>query len=149
MTDSIPLSDLESANSAKFESIGDVYEGKIMSIDHRQQTDPKTGEKKFFPSGDPMMLFVISIKPDGADAVALWAKGGRFEAKQGEGESMLSAIGTAARAAEATTVEVGGTLAVKFTGLGEAKPGMNAPKLFRAQYRAPVQSIGADDLFSS
>lgn len=150
---SIPLNELESTNSAKFDNIGDKHVGTITAIDHRQQTDPKTGEKKEFPSGDPMMMWVITIQPDEGDAVALWAKGGKFEVAEGSGESMLSAIGTAVRAANATAVEVGAKLGVAHTGLGKAKgTGMNAPKLYTAQYEPPVAkpaSVGVEDLFNS
>lgn len=149
MTESIPLSDLESSKAAKFDNPGDKYVGAITAIDHRQQTDPKTNAPKFFQSGDPMMVYVITIKPDDGDAVALFAKGGKFEAVSGSGETMLSAIGTAVRAAGADSVQVGARLGVAFTGLGEQKPGMNPPKLFTAQYEVPKQSVPVDSLFSS
>jgi len=151
MTESIPLGDLEASASAKFGAIGDKVVGTITSIKHQQQTD-LDGKPKYFASGDPMMLYVITLQPDGADQVALWAKGGRFVAKVGTGESMLSAIGTAVRAAGASSVEVGGKLAMAFTGEGEAKAGMNAPKLFTAQYQPPTAeptAVPVDDLFSS
>lgn len=152
MSNSIPLHDLEASQSAKFDAIGDKYIGIITGIDHRQQTDPKTGIPKTFPSGDPMMLYVITLQPEGGDPIALWAKGGRFQAVQGTGESMLSAIGTAVREAGATSVEVGAKLAVAFTGEGETKPGFNAPKLYTAKYEPPQaqpQAVAVDDLFSS
>jgi len=151
MTQSIPLSELEASASAKFDNIGDKHVGIITSIDHRQQTD-LDGTPKTFPSGDPMMLYVVTIQLADGDTAALWAKNGKFEVASGSGEAMLAAIGTAVRASGASSVEVGGNLAVAFTGLGKAKPGMNQPKLYTAQYKPPTAapaSVPVDDLFSS
>lgn len=147
---SIPLSDLESSSSAKFDTVGQKHSGIITAIDHRQQTD-LDGKPKLFPSGDPMMMYVITIQPDGGDAVALWAKGGNYTPAKGTGMAMLPAIAAAAREAGATAIEVGAQLAVAFTGEGEARVGMNAPKLYTAQYRSPAakpQAVEVDDLFS-
>jgi len=148
---SIPLSDLESGAAASFQSIGDKHEGTIIAIKQTNQTDPKTGQPKLFPSGDPMPIWIITVQPPQGDPVSLWAKGGRFVAKTGTGESMLSAIGTAVRAAGASSVDVGGKLAVAFTGETEAKPGMNAAKLYQAAYQppAPQNASVPVDLFSS
>lgn len=151
MTESIPLTDLQQSQFAKFENIGDRYSGRIVGIDKRPQTDLTTGQPKYFKSGDPMMLWVITIKPEQGEAVALYAKGGRYAAAKGSGESMLSAIGAAVRSSGATSVDVGGMLAVEYTGDGEPKPGMNAPKLYAAQYQPPAPeaaSVSVDDLFS-
>jgi hypothetical protein len=153
MTQSIPLSDLESSGAAKFETLGDKHVGVITAIDHRQQTDPKDGTPKVFASGDPMMMYVLTIQPENGDAVALWAKGGNYADKiaHGTGDSMLSAIAAAVRAAGATSVEIGAQLAVAFTGESVPTPGLNPAKLFTAQYKAPEakpQAVAVDDLFS-
>ena len=148
MTESIPLSDLERSKAASFTEIGDKHGGRIITIDQKPQTDPNTGQPKLFPSGDPMMLWIIAIQPANGDAMALWAKGGKYVAVKGEGESMLTAISQAVRAAGASSLDVGGELVVQHTGLGEARPGLNAPKLYRAQYRPPAPaSVPVDDLF--
>jgi len=152
MSDSIPLTELEASAAAKFENIGDKYVGRIMAMKQQQQTDPKDGTPKFFASGDPMMLWIITIQPEHGDELALWAKGGNYTATTGTGASMLSAIGQAVRAAGATSVEVGGLLAVAYTGEQASNtPGFNPAKLFTAQYQAPVaapQAVQVDDLFT-
>jgi hypothetical protein len=65
---------------------------------------------------------------------------------------MLNAIGTAVRTAGASSLDVGGMLAVVHSGLGKPpSPGFNAPKLFTAQYQPPApqtQQVDVDDLFS-
>lgn len=143
---SIPLADLEAGNSAKFESFGDAYAGRITAMEERQQTDT-AGNLLTFNDGSPRMLWVITIQPESGDAVQLWAKGGRYKAAKGTGESMLAAIGLAVREAGADGVDVGGELAVSYTGDGEKTPKGGTPKLYTAQYRAPKASIPAADLF--
>jgi hypothetical protein len=145
---SIPLSQLESSTAAKFEQFGDKHAGRIVAIDQRQQTDPKTGQVKTFNDGSPQMQWVITLEEAG-QAVALFAKGGRFTPAKGTGESMLSAIGTAVRTAGAASLDVGGQLAVAFTGESEAKPGLNPAKLYAAQYQPPAPASVPVDLFSS
>jgi hypothetical protein len=149
---SIPLSELQSSPAAKFDAVGATFVGRITNLDKRANTDPVTGQVKTFQSGDVMYVWVITIEQDNGESVALWASGGKYVPASGQGESMLSAIGTAVRASEAGSVDVGGRLGVRHTGLGEAKPGLNAPKLYQAQYEPPAPSAGtipADDLFAS
>jgi hypothetical protein len=147
-TNSIPLADLESSPSAKFDNPGDKHAGTITAINQRQQTDI-SGKARTFDSGEPMMLWAITLQENDGETAVLFAKGGKFTAVSGSGESMLSAIGTAVRAAGATALETGGTLAVAYTGMGEAKAGQNAPKLYTAQYRAPAAASVPADLFAS
>jgi hypothetical protein len=147
-TNSIPLADLESSPSAKFAEIGDTYVGRIVSMVERQQTDMKQ-RPLTFDDGTPRMQWVITIETAEGDRAALYAKGGKFKAAAGKGESMLAAIGIAVRAANADGVDVGGELAVSYTGTGEAKPGQDGPKLYTAAYKPPAPaSIPAEDLFS-
>lgn len=147
MTNSIPLSDLESSPSAKFEKLGDSYAGRIVSLVERQQTNTE-GKALTFDDGSPRMQWVITIEQGNGDRVALYAKGGKFKPVTGTGESMLSAIGIAVRAAGAGGVDVGADLAVAHTGLGEANGAKNAPKLYTAQYRPATTSVPVD-LFST
>jgi hypothetical protein len=152
MTNSIPLSEMESSPAATFNQHGDKYVGRITTLKWQQQTDPKTGAPKVFSSGEPMMILLITIQPPAGDAVTLWAKGGsNFTAAQGSGHSMLVAISRAARAAGAENVDVGAELAVAYTGDTEASPGMNPAKLYTAEYRPtkPVTESVPVDLFSS
>jgi hypothetical protein len=151
MTTSIPLSELQSSPAAKFENVGDTYAGTITGLDERNQTDPVTGQVKTFASGDPQTVWVITIEQANGETIALWARGGNYVPNQGTGESMLFAIGTAVKNANASAVEVGGRLAVRHSGIGKpTAPGLSAPRLFVAQYEPPAnqpQSIPAADLF--
>jgi hypothetical protein len=145
---SIALADLESAPAAKFDTQGDTHRGTIVSLDHRQQTDPVSKTPKTFDSGAPMMVWVITIQPsDSEEALALWARGGRCDAAVGSGDPMLTAIAKAVKGAGASALMVGGELAVSFTGLGKADPGLSPTKLFTAQYRTPALGASVADLF--
>lgn len=152
MTTSIPLADLETGgNSASWKGkpFGFTYSGRVTNIEKRQQLDLTDGSPKFFPSGDPMPVWLISIEQENGETVVLWASKGAYKPAEGTGESMMGAIGTAVRAIGAEGLSVGDDLAVSYTGEGEAKRGQNPPRLFTAQVRpAPPVSIPAD-LFSS
>jgi hypothetical protein len=144
---SIPLSELQSAPAAKFEEMGDSNEGRISAVEWRKQTDPKTGQVKYFSSGDPMQQLVITIDTAKGESMALYAKGGNFPAVKGEGQSMLNAIAKAAKDAGAGSIDVGADLTVTFTGEGKKEPGLNAPKLYTAKYAAAKASVPVGDLF--
>jgi hypothetical protein len=149
MSTSVPLSAFESSSpAAKFEKLGDKVVGTIEAMNERQQTEFATGKPLYFESGDPKMQWVITIKTAEGESLSLYARGGNFEVGSGTGESLLSAIGTAVRAAGANEVVVGAQLAVVHSGLGKPKPGLNPPKLYTAQYQAPAApAVAVDDLF--
>ena len=135
MTQSIPLANLESSPGAKFEAIGAEHAGIITGFEERPQTE-LDGTPKTFDDGSPRMQWVISLRKDDDDVVALFAKGGRYKPETGSGESMLAAIGLAVRAAEADALDVGGRLRVVHTGLAKAAKG--TAKLYTAEYWPPA-----------
>ncbi|HEV8211640.1 MAG TPA: hypothetical protein VGP77_16050, partial [Vicinamibacterales bacterium] len=104
----------------------------------------------------PRMLTYIELQTDehvddDDDGIrSLYAKGGRnHEAAQGSGTSMEVAIAEAVKAAGCNSIDEGATLAVQHTGVAKVTVrGHNPAKLYRAQYKPPVQSVSADDLFN-
>lgn len=130
--------------SFKFETVGQVAKGPITELAMQQQRDFKTGLPKFWDAdGRPMMQLRVVIQTeernDDDDGLrALYLKG----------ESQ-KAVREAVKTAGAKTIEVGGILALAFTGLGEKKGNLDPPKLYKAQYKAPVpvdSVIDTDDL---
>lgn len=130
--------------SAKFDAVGKVVKGTITSAEVGQQRDFTTGLPKSWDDGKPMMQLVITLQTDERDP----------EVEDDEGirrlfarANMLNAVREAVRKTGGK-LEVGGKLAVKYTGDGEAKTrGHNAPKLYSAQYEAPTASaVSVDDL---
>lgn len=129
-----------SGRTAKYDTIGKTYKGVVVSRETRQQKDIANGTPKFWDSGDPMMEVVIRLQTDdrdepGDDGIRnVYARG-----------AMLRAIRDAVSKAQAGTVEIGGTLAIRYDRDGEAsKPGFTPPKLFVAQYKPPASTPSAD-----
>jgi hypothetical protein len=146
----VPLSDLGgNAPYAKFERLGETFAGTISRVSRQQQTEFGTRTPAVWANGDPKMQLVVELTLEDGERCTLYASGGNFKAATGEGESMEKAIALAAMRAGADTIEPGARLAVKFTGQGEpTKPGLNAPRLFTAQYQPPAPpSVGVEDLF--
>ena len=121
-----------SAPAVKFTNPGDTVKGTVTAVKKMEDRDLGTGQVKTWPNGDPKYVFVFTLNTDEGEA-SLWVRG-----------NMVSAIREAAHTANVKQM-VGTTLAVQFTGLGEAKKGFHAPKLFKAQIK-PGSTVTADDL---
>lgn len=120
------------APSFKFDGIGKTIKGKIVSATAAQQTDFDSGELLFWDDGKPRMQLVITLQTDERDADIDGDDGQRRIFAKG---AMLSAI---RKALAGQQMAEDGTLAVKYTGDGEAKrKGLHPPKLFAAEYQAP------------
>lgn len=121
-------------SAAKFPTIGTVVAGQIIrEPEAREQTDFQTGATLRWDNGDPKMQIVVQLATnqretgDDDGVRALYIKGG-----------MLNAVRDAVRKSGAKGLEVGGTLAITYSGDGEAsKRGFNPPKLYAATYTAP------------
>jgi len=141
--------------AARFDEVGDEVAGEITDIQVTQQTDMETGAPLTWSDGSPRKQLVITLATDernGDDddgTRRIYAKGGTYEAASGTGTSMKQAIGDGVKKAQASSIEVGGWLRVGHTGLGKkTNRGFSAPKLYRAEYKAPTKSVAAEDLFS-
>lgn len=113
--------------AVKLAATNDSVAGRIVSFEDYHTKDFKTGESKFFPSGDPILgtRIVLDTDPtkpdDDSSYVTLHA----------EKVNMLRAIAAAVRGAGKVDIEVGGDLAVTRTGMdGNAQT-------FSAAYSAP------------
>jgi hypothetical protein len=128
-----------SARAFKFEALGDVAEGTVISTAVRQITNMKTGEPEFFKSGDPKWQIVATLQtnlredPDDDGVRSLYIK-----------SFMMNAVKQAVAAAKADDLERGGHLTVVHTELGEAERGMSAPKFFTATYLRPSAQLLAE-----
>lgn len=148
----LPLGDLERGPSAKFPELGDKYAGVITSVKRTPQTDFDSGEVLTWNDGSPRLQTLIELELGDGTTTTLYAKGGKYEAAKGTGQSMESAIVAAVKAAGGTSIRRGDMLAIEHTGLGKvSRKGMNAPKLFTAEYRLaePANaSVAVDSLFT-
>ena len=144
----------EGGKSFPFEKVDDVCVGTVVSATVAQQTDLDTGEKLFWPSGEPRKQLIIALQtdlrngPDDDGVRTIYAKGGKYDVESGEGMSMKDALAAAVRAGKGNGIEPGDKLAVAFTGLGVRKNrGFSHPKLYTAQWSRPAASVSAKDLF--
>lgn len=133
-----------SGKTAKFETVGTLHKGVVVAREQRQQRD-MDGKPKYWDDGGAMMEVVLTIQTDerddaGDDGIRkLYVRG-----------QMLKAVKAAVSAAQAPTVDIGGTIAIKYDSDGEAsKPGFTPPKLYSAQYRPPAVTPGSTDLLGT
>lgn len=122
--------------AASFPHIGATVVGTVLSEPtKRPVTDINTGEIKTFQNGEPIHQITITMQTSERDASivddngqrTLWIK-----------NRMLNAVRDAVRAAGARGIEVGGVLAVTFTGEEASKVrGLNPTKLYVASYTPP------------
>lgn len=132
--------------SFKFEKIGDTFRGEIISLDMQQQRDFTSQAPLTWDDGRPrMQLRIVGVtdQRDGDDDNghrAIYVRG-----------NMQAAVRDAIKAAGAAKIEVGGTLAVRYSGDGEPpKKGLNAPKEYKAKYEPPTAqttAVDPDDIF--
>jgi hypothetical protein len=128
---------------AKFDQVGRTWKGPILAATTSQQTTIN-GEPKVWKDGHPMMQAVITIQTDEHDPAVADDDGRRRLFVKG---AMQQAVRDAVKAAGQKSIEIGGFLAVQYTGDGESQgPGFSPPKLYRAQYRPPA--VGVDDMLA-
>ena len=120
------------APAAKFPTIGTTVKGTVLKAEVTQQTDFDSGEPKFWDDGKPMLQIVLTIQTDERDPDIVNDEGERRIFVKGQ---MLQALRSALRAVGARDITPGDTIAVQYTGDGEAKRGMNPPKLYAVQVK--------------
>lgn len=119
---------------------GTTIGGPIVEIGEQiQQKDVNTGAPATWPDGNPKMMLPVTVATELRDPSVTDDDGHRTFWVSG---NLKKAIGSALRQAGAK-LAVGGTLAVTFTGYGEAKnKGHNAPREWTASYTPPAPGAG-------
>lgn len=131
------------APTAKFGHVGDTHRGRIVEMTTRQQKSIK-GELLTWDDGSPKMMAVLTIQTDERDPSIEDDDGKRRLFVKGD---MVRAVREAVRGAGRKMVELGGEVAVQYTGDGQARGvGYNPPKLYRAGYKPPA--VAVDDLMA-
>lgn len=122
----------------KDSQIGDQVTGKITAISLRQTRNYKTKEPEFWKDGEPREQFVVVVQTDLA----------QFDGDDGKRSLYVKwwshwrkAFAKAVLANGAEEPEVGGTLSVKFVGLGERDDDLSPAKLFEYQYAVPGATL--------
>lgn len=134
MTPEQMLASIESQSSkgAKFEQPGTSISGIIENVTANQIRDFRSRQPKFFDDGQPQMQVLVTINTGVTDPMVEDDDGRRTVYIKGFGlqrYAWLQALHNAGLR-KAAEVRPGDRFTATFTGFGEAKPGMNAPKLF-------------------
>lgn len=137
--------------AAKFESIGAVVKGAIVSAEMAQQRDFMTGKPKFWDDGNPCTQILIVLQTDERSPDIDDDTGLRMLYVKKPG-GMLKAI-HAALGKNKLSQSIGGILAVKYTGDGTPpSKGMSPPKLYAAKFtpigaasKSPVMPTASPD----
>ena len=155
MSDSLAINDISGGGKSwpgEEGQMGDTISGEIISVERVQQTSFESGEPLFWSNGDKRMLTKVTLQTelqdsDEDDGVrTLHAKGGNFEANKGEGLAMEKAIVEAAKEAKSSSLDAGGKLSIKLSGLSKPTTrGYQPARLYKAKYEAPTQSVSVDD----
>lgn len=122
----------QSSKSAKFEQPGTSISGIIENVTANQIRDFKSRQPKFFDDGQPQMQVLVTINTGVTDPTVEDDDGRRTVYIKGFGlqrHAWLQALHNAGLR-KAAEVRPGDRFTATFTGYGEAKPGLNAPKLF-------------------
>lgn len=147
MTDANAFLMQSGTRSFKFDHIGATAKGTIESLEIQQQRSIDDGAPLFWDDAktQPKNQVKIVLVTDDRDSDeddgrrAIYVKG-----------QMQQAVRDAVKDAGCDKIEEGGTLAVRYAADGEPpKRGMNAPKQYKAQYKAPSvtpAAISTDDL---
>lgn len=120
----------------KFASPGDTISGYITHLDAVQDRDFKTKELKFWPSGDNLMIPLVTVQTDLRDPEIPEDDGQRTAWIRGR--YATEAVRQATKAAGKRRLEEGGRFMLRYTGNGTAEKGLNPPKLFEARYAPPT-----------
>ncbi len=129
--------------SAKFIRPGDTVTGTVCAPPAlRQRTDITSGKPLTWDNGDPQMQLVVRLQtvlredPEDDGVRVVYLAGGFARA------TTQKVVADAVRAAKAQRLEVGGTLALRYTGEEpNAKAGLNPHKLYAAKYDPPATAF--------
>lgn len=129
--------------SAAFPAVGTTVTGRITrEPEVQQQKDFKTGELKFWKSdGKPMQQLKVVLATTERDPATPDDDGERTLYVKG---NLLKAVRDAVRKAGAKGLDVGGTLAVTYSGDGIAQGQLDPPKLYTAVYTPPAKNAAID-----
>lgn len=116
----------EGGPAVKFEKVGDIFEGVVLSQTEMEDRDPN-GTVKTWSNGEPKKVYVLNVEDESGENRSLWVRG-----------NMVKAIREAAREAKVKDL-VGHSLKVQHNAVGTpSQKGFRAPKLFRAKVSPEV-----------
>jgi len=139
----------DGGNAFSFDRIGDYVQGQVLGLEEMQQTDMTTGEPAFWQSGQPKMMYRVTLATalrDPADPAddgkrSIYLRGSR---KPESKSSLAATIGAVQAATGAGALATGGTLTLQYIGDGQqTQRGFNPPKQYAASYLPPSVDLTA------
>lgn len=128
--------------SFQFYAPGDSVTGVISKMEQVAQTDMDTGQPKFFPNGQPKLMWAVTLQTTLRNGEGL--KDWDSQNEEDSGERMVylkwkseDAVKQAVKASGARAPELGGTLTLTYTKVGPKQGNFNT-KLWGAQYVPPA-----------
>lgn len=125
--------------SCTWPDVGTAHSGTIIDFRVEQARDFKTKEPKFWKDGNPVKQLVVTLQTNERDLSRDDDDGVRAMYCRG---NLLKVVREAVRAHGG--IAVGGKLGARFIGEGTAEPGLNPPKLFKAEYAPPAKTADLD-----
>lgn len=123
----------------KFDSMGIVQGGQVLSTTVTQQTEFRTEKLLFWPDGKPKYQLIVSLQTDQRN-LANPADTGLRDLYV-KGKNLTAAVREAVKAAGASGLAVGGTLQVCYTGDDYTSDAAVKPKVYQARYIPPTVPI--------
>jgi hypothetical protein len=136
----------EGTPSASFPTIGTVVQGVILGKKVTNQTEFGTGKTKTYDDGNVARQLVVTVQTDLREDI-VDTKSGKVKRTAADDDGkravyvkgqLKAAVRDAVREAGARGLEIGGTLAVKFTDTKPSGKG-NPIKVYTVKYRSPGQ----------
>lgn len=125
------------APAVKFKEIGDTVKGVVIKKETVQQRDYESGQLKTWDDGNPAWQVVFTLQTDYHDDENDDGERRLFAKSPG---GILTAIRAAQKKAGGKTIEIGGTLVVRFVSVGTPpKRNLQPPKEFVAKYTPPAR----------
>lgn len=116
-------------DSFKFTDLGDTAKGTILHAEQSRRESQFTGKTE--------EVLRISLEADDGSTLIIWPVTNTDVHGDGYATRMAKAIAAAVRAAGQRTLEIGGTLAVKYVKDQPSEKG-NPAKIYAAEYKPPT-----------
>lgn len=116
-------------STAKFPTPGTSVCGVVEAVTERHATEFGTGKPKYWPSGDPVIEHVITLRQDDDERAVIYAK-----------PEQQRAIRKAVTMSGAHSFETGARLTLTYVGDDPASKAAIKKKLYEATYEAPAET---------
>lgn len=123
----------------KFDQLGVIQGGRILSTKVSQQTEYKTDKPLFWPSGDAKMQLIVTLQTDLRNPSNPADTGLRD--LYVKGKNLTAAVRDAVKSAGASGLAEGGMLQVCYVGDDHTSDAAVKPKMYQGRYVPPTTPV--------